>query len=292
MSNKTYPSSELILHPDGSIYHLNIRPEHLAGNVILVGDPKRVDEISANFDHIEFKNQNREISTHTGTYNGTRITAMSTGMGTDNIDIVVNELDALVNIDLDNRVQKREKQSLNLIRIGTSGALQKDIPVNSAIVAVYGLGMDGLAYYYDEYPHAVDQGLTQSFKKYMNWKPELAHPYGVPASEKLLTKLGKDMIKGITLTAPGFYGPQGRNLRLTTSWPVFFEKIADFEHNHLKITNFEMETSALYGLGKMLGHDSITICMAIANRETGEYSRDYKEHMGKLIKDVLDRLTG
>lgn len=291
MDKKLFANSELIINPDGSIYHLNLKPEQLARNIILVGDPQRVEEVSANFDEIEIKTQNREIRTHTGYYKGQRITALSTGMGTDNIDIVINELDALVNIDLETRTLKTNHESLNLIRIGTSGALQADIKVNTPLISAYGLGIDGLAYFYSDSNKVVDRELTNCFKKHMTWKDELAYPYGVAGSERLIEKIGQGMMQGITLTAPGFYGPQGRTLRLNPSWPAFFQHIGNFTYSRLKIINFEMETSALYALSKMLGHEALTVCMAIANRETGDYSRDYKTYMRQLIRNVLGRLT-
>jgi uridine phosphorylase len=284
-TNISIPESELVLNPDGSVYHLKIRPDNLAEKVILVGDPGRVSMIS-----IEFKSQNREIVTHTGSYAGKRITVLSTGMGTDNIDIVLNELDALVNIDLKTRTINPQKKSLKIIRIGTSGGLQPDLPVNSFVVSNYGLGFDGLIHYYAKNSSVIDAGLTNSFIQYFDWKGPLPKPYCVQANSELLELFkGKNFYNGITATASGFYGPQGRILRLGLAFPDFNRKLRDFAYLNYKILNFEMETSALYALGKMLGHKTLTVCVAIANRENKVYAGNYKDAMKDLIEILLSK---
>jgi len=284
-------ASELILSEDKSIYHLRLNPEDLAENVILVGDPGRVPEVSYFFDKIEIKVANREIHTHTGYFNNKRVTVLSTGMGTDNIDIVVNELDALVNIDLEKREPKDTHTSLNLIRLGTSGALQADLNVDEFMVSEYGLGLDGMLYFYEDSKNIIEQELTEAFIKEMNWSNNLPKPYAVKGSEKLLQKIGGGMKKGITATAPGFYGPQGRELRLKLAFPNTNNNIESFSYKGMKINNLEMETSALYGLGKMLGHETLTICVLIANRVTKQFSNDYKKPVKELIEIVLNKIT-
>ncbi len=288
---KKIPESELILNPDGSIYHLKLRPEQLASTIILVGDPQRVEIVSNHFDKVEFKSCNREICTHTGTLNNKRLTVLSTGMGTDNIDIVLNELDALVNVDLDKRVKKDEHTTLNIIRLGTSGALQPDVPLNSFIVSEYGLGLDSVVLYYEKKEEVIEKELTEAFYKFSNWPEDLSKPYIIKGSEKLIEKLEEGFLKGITATSPGFYGPQGRVVRLELAYPNIINSLHSFKYEDKQILNFEMETSALYGLGKMLGHNTLTICVAIANRYRREYNNDYKIAVKKLIETVLDRLT-
>ncbi len=283
--------SELILNPDGSIYHLHLTPEQIADNIIVVGDPGRVGMVSKYFDTVDFKMQNRELVTHTGTLNGKAVTALSTGMGTDNIDIVFNELDALANIDLKNRVIKDEHRTLNVIRIGTSGSLQGDVPVDSFVMATHGLGFDGLMNFYDVDDTVIDRELTDAFNIHSKWLPQFARPYIVKGSCDLEKKIGDGMIKGITASASGFFGPQGRILRLNVADPDMHEKIRTFNHNGHRIVNFEMETSALYGLGRALGHNTLTACVAIANRVNHTYSSEYKILVDKLIQLVLQRLT-
>ncbi|MBN4072131.1 nucleoside phosphorylase [Flavobacteriales bacterium AH-315-E23] len=284
------PESELVLNPDGSIYHLKLKPEHIANDIIVVGDQSRVNKVSDHFDHIEHKIQNREFVTHTGTFNGKRISAMSTGIGTDNIDIVLNELDAIVNIDLETRTVKEEKTSLNIIRLGTSGAVQEDIPVDSMVLSSYGLGFDGLLNFYAS-ADVVEQEMSRAFIEHTGWGESLSTPYIVKASEALVAKIGEGMTQGITATAPGFYGPQGRVLRLPVAHPAQNEKLGSFSYENHRITNYEMETSALYGLGKMLGHNTCTVCAIIANRIVQKYSKDYQTTVSKMIKIVLERLT-
>jgi len=284
--------SELILNKDGSIFHLHLLPENIADTVILVGDQDRVDMVSSHFDKVEFKVQNREFRTHTGYYKGKRISVLSTGIGTDNIDIVLNELDAICNIDLKERVPKKEHRSLNLIRIGTSGALQEDIPVDTPVVAEIAIGFDGLLNFYQGRDNISKLEMEHAFTESVNWNEKLAKPYFVPASETLLAKIAKDdMRHGLTISAPGFYAPQGRQLRLKTTDPELNDKISSFRFGDKKITNFEMESSAIYGLSKLLGHNALTVCNIIANRIRKEYSADYKISMEKLIVKILDRIA-
>lgn len=283
--------SELVLQPDNSIYHLKLHPEQLAKNVIVVGDPGRVEVISNYFDRIDHKVSNREIVTHTGVLNNTPITVMSTGMGTDNIDIVLNELDALVNIDLENRTIKAEKKSLNIIRIGTCGAMQKEIPVNSFVASSFGLGLDGLMNFY-EFEHTEEENqLLTAFYEQTNYAKTFAQPYFVKASDKLLDLFKNDFHVGITATAPGFYGPQGRMLRIPLKEKQLNEKLNQFNYHNHQIVNFEMETSALYGLSRAMGHNSCTVCVAVANRFAKEFSKDYKPALKKLIELTLSKLT-
>ncbi len=291
MERKQLGDSELILNPDGSIYHLHLLPEDIADTIILVGDPGRVDMIGELLDHIELTKQNREFRTITGTYANKRITVLSTGIGTDNIDIVINELDALVNIDLKNRTIKEEHTTLNLIRIGTSGALQADLPVDTPVAAKISLGFDSLLNFYADRDKAAILDMEEKFMDFVNWSPKLHRPYFIPASDELFNKVAFDMAYGITISAPGFYGPQGRYLRLKPWDLEMNDKLSQFEYNGLKITNFEMESSAVYGLGKLLGHNSLTICNIIANRMRREFSKDYKKGVRKTVELVLDRLS-
>ncbi len=289
---KKIESSELIINSDGSIFHLHLRPDQLADNIILVGDPGRVDLVASLFDNVELTVSNREFVTKTGTYNGKRISAISTGIGTDNIDIVVNELDALANIDLETRLPKKEHRTLNMIRIGTSGALQGFIPVDSFLLSKKSIGFDGMLNFYANRDEVSDLEFETAFKSFVNWSEKLASPYVVPASTKLLNKLnGDDMIQGVTISANGFYGPQGRVLRLQTLDPELNDKIEHFNFNGEKITNYEMESSAIFGLSAMLGHHAACVCAIIANRVNKNASADYKPTVKRLIKTVLDRLT-
>lgn len=283
--------SELVLNTDGSIYHLKLHPEELAHDIIVVGDPGRVPSISRHFDRIEMERQNREICTHTGFIGSKRLTVLSTGMGTDNIDIVINELDALVNIDLTKREVKAKHTALNIIRLGTSGALQPDIPVDSTVVSSHGIGIDGMLYYYKDLKKIYDPAMTEAFISQCQWDNNFPTPYAVAASDKLFQQFGGDHLIGITATAPGFYGPQGRKLRLDTAHPDLNQAIADFSFEGKRIVNFEMETSALYGLGKLLGHHTLTICAIIANRVSKTYSKDYHSTVEKLVLSVLDKLA-
>jgi uridine phosphorylase len=285
-------SSELLLNPDGSIYHLHLKAGQIAQDIILVGDPERAEMIAGFFDTIEFKIQNREFITMTGSYNGKRISVLSTGIGTDNIDIVINELDALVNIDLETREIKRKKISLNIIRIGTTGALQADIPVDSYLVSGKAIGFDGLMNFYARREEIADTEFENAFKIHTNWNPLLASPYVVNCDLTLYDRvIGIEFLDGITISAPGFYGPQGRELRLGILDPHINEKIESFHYNQLKITNYEMECSAIYGLGKLLGHKALTVCLVVNNRITRQASIDNKQLMKNLIVLILDKLT-
>ncbi len=284
--------SELILNNDGTIFHLHLHPENISEQIILVGDPGRVDVISSLFSEIEFTVQNREFKIVTGIYNKKRITVISTGIGTDNIDIVLNELDALVNIDLQKREIKRKKTSLNIVRIGTSGGLQLDLPVNSFVVSQKAIGFDGMLNFYANREDVSDLAFEKAFKHFTNWDKSFPTPYVVDASKKLLSKFdNEEFNKGVTISAPGFYGPQGRKLRLPLAVPELNKKIEEFSFDDLRITNFEMECSAIYGLSRMLGHNALTICLIIANRVSLTANESYHEVMEKLITKVLDGLT-
>jgi uridine phosphorylase len=285
------PESELIINEDGSAFHLHLLPEDIADTVILVGDQNRVEIIANFFDTVELKKQNREFNTCTGTYKGKRITVTSTGIGTDNIDIVVNEFDALANIDFKTRTVKDNLKSLNFIRIGTSGALQEYIPVDTPVISETAIGFDGLLNFYANRNKISNNEIEKAFKRHMNWNTQLTSPYFVNASPKLLQKIGFDMRKGMTISAPGFYGPQGRILRLPIQDTDINDKITSFEYNGKKITNYEMECSAIYGLSKLLGHNAVTVCDIIANRIRKDYSKDYKISMKVLIEKILDRIV-
>lgn len=284
-------SSELILNADGSIFHLHLKPENISDTIILVGDQDRVAVISSFFDNIEFKVQNREFTTHTGTYKGKRITVTSTGIGTDNIDIVLTELDAISNIDLNTRTIKKEHKTLNFIRIGTSGALQGDIPVDTPVISKMAIGFDGLLNFYAGRNEVCNLDIEKAFIKHTRWNELLAKPYFVDSSEKLFNKIGEGMRSGLTISAPGFYGPQGRVLRLPIADPEINNKITAFRYNGMKINNYEMESSAIFGLSKLLGHNAVTVCNIIANRIRGEYSSDYKIAIEKTIKTILNKLS-
>lgn len=284
--NKT----ELVLNPDGAIYHLKLKPGEVAETIFLVGDPGRAKLIADLFDVVDFKQSNREINTFTGRYKNKKYSVLSTGMGTDNIEIVVNELDALFNVDFETRLPKDKLTSLNLIRIGTSGGLHKDITFDdSYLVSKYGLGLDGLAYFYEQGPFVMERELTASFINQMEWSEDLPKPYAVAASNKLLDTFGKNWRKGITLTAPGFYAPQGRELRLKVTDQSIIDRAKNYKYGGYQVSNFEMETSALYLLSAMLGHHAITVCDIIANRITGEFNHDYQNSMIRLIHEMLDR---
>ena len=286
---KQIPASELPLQNDGAIYHLNLHPEELADNVILVGDPGRVSMLSAMFDTVEVRKQNRELITHTGTYKGKRISVISTGMGTDNIDIVLTELDALVNIDLATRTVKESHHTLNLVRIGTSGALRPEIECGTFVASEYGLGIDGVLRFY-ETGNLIREDLVEAFVRHTGWDSTLPYPYFTPASPELLARIAHDMTKGVTVSAPGFFGPQGREVRIRVKYPELNKKSESFEYQGNVITNMEMECSALYGLGNILGHHPLTICLIIANRVTGQFLDSYHDRMEMLCRTVLDRI--
>ncbi len=288
---KQIPESELILNKDGSVYHLNLLPGDLATTVINVGDPDRVSKVSNFFDHIEIKKQKREFVTHTGIYKGLRITVLSTGIGTDNIDIVYNELDALVNIDLEKRTIKDVKTSLNLVRIGTSGALQAEIPVDEFVCSSYGLGLDGLLNFYKQNNDTDETALIDAFNSHFPNGGIFPKSYISRAGKNLFDKLSVDMFKGITASCSGFYGPQGRELRLPPAREDMIEKLNTFEFKGNRITNFEMETGAMYGLASLLGHQCCSVNVIVANRIAQQYSKNADAAMEKLIRIVLDRLA-
>ena len=290
--NQAIPASQLVLNNEGTVYHLALHPEELADDVILVGDPGRADIIASRFEKIEVKRQNRELWSRTGYYNGKRITVLSTGMGTDNLDIVMNELDTLANIDLKTRMPKAQHRTLNLIRLGTSGALQADIPVEDSYVATrYAIGLDGLLYFYKGNEAVNEIAMRDAFIGHMEYPKDLPMPYVVEGSQELLDKLGKGYFQGLTATAPGFYGPQGRTLRMPLAYPENNHKIEAFRYQDWRVCNFEMESSALYGLGKMMGHRCLTICAVIANRVSEKFCTDYHPYIDKLITNTLDRLS-
>jgi uridine phosphorylase len=285
-----FPETELILTPEKRVYHLNLRSEDIADNVIVVGDQNRVALISKHFSKIEFKTSHREFITHTGIYGGKRVTVLSTGIGTDNIDIVMNELDAAVNIDPHKRELNSKSRSLNIIRLGTSGSLQADIPVNALVASSYGLGLDGLLNFYAAGSAINNQEISKAFAHHVSWLPGLPEPYCVPADQDLLAKFKNDTFTGITATAPGFYGPQGRQIRLEPAMPNLNEHLATFKLKEERIVNFEMETSALYGLGKLLEHRCLTVCVIIANRVRREFSKNYDASVDLLIENCLHKL--
>ncbi len=289
--NQPIPASQLVLNNEGAIYHLNLHPEQLADNIIMVGDPGRVDMIASFFDKIEVERQNRELVTRTGWFNGKRITVLSTGMGTDNLDIVMNELDALANIDLKTRMPKETHRSLNLIRIGTCGALQPDIEPGNNVATRYAIGLDGLLYFYEKHKEVNEIAMRDAFIEQMNYPKDLPKPYVVEGSKALFDKLAEGYYQGVTATAPGFYGPQGRTLRMRLSYPENNSKIENFDYQGWRVCNFEMESSALYGLGKMMGHNCLTICVAIANRVTEKFTTDYHPYVRKLVENTLERLS-
>ena len=280
--------TELIITNSGRIYHLNLKKEEIADDIILVGDPNRVEQISNKFEKIDFKITHREFITHTGYYNNKKISVISSGIGTDNIDIVINELDALANINFETRQINKIKRSLNIIRLGTSGGLNKKIDVDSFLVSEYAIGLDGLAHFYKN-NDVLDQKLSKMFFNKTNWSKNHASPYSVKASYKLLNKFN-NFNKGITLTATGFYGPQCRNMRLKSSISDLENLIESIEYQGLNITNFEMETSALYFLGRSLGHNTLTICAILANRISKKYSSNPIDTIDVLINEVLKNL--
>ncbi|HQV51517.1 MAG: nucleoside phosphorylase [Flavobacteriales bacterium] len=283
--------SELIINPDGSIYHIALRPDQIGDLVFVVGDQGRVELLSRHFEKVEHRVQNREFVAHTGVFNGTHVTALSTGIGTDNIDIVINELDALVNIDLEKRTPKSTQKSLRIIRLGTCGALQEDIPCDTRIVSAYGVGMDNVMHYY-AYENTDDETrLLNDLIHTTEWPENLPLPYVAKADAKLVEALGHDNVVGITLTSGGFYGPQGRQLRAVPAVGDLNETLSAFSHEGLRVSNFEMETSALYGLGGMLGHRVCTMCTVVANRLRKEYSKDHHGAIDRMIKEALERAT-
>lgn len=284
--------SELIINSDGSIYHLNLLPNDVANTIITVGDPDRVAMVSKHFDTIEVKRQHREFVTHTGFYFGKRLSVLSTGIGTGNIDIVLNELDALVNIDFNTRMVKNNKTALQIIRLGTSGAIQPNISIDSFILSNLALGFDNLLHFYGNTASILNEVFSENFTKHCNWNPNNSKPYAVGADPALLSLFkSQKTVEGITTTNIGFYGPQGRVLRLPLEDPFLNKKIASFQYNGKKITNLEMETAAIYGLAKLLGHKAISLNAILANRVTGEFSIHPKKTIEKLILYTLQTLV-
>ena len=288
---KVFPPSELIINEDGSVFHLHLRPEYLADKVILVGDPGRVQTVAAHFERMECDIQSREFHTITGWYQGKRISVVSTGIGCDNIDIVMNELDALANIDFQSRTENDEHRTLSIVRIGTCGGLQPFTPTGSFIASVKSIGFDGLLNYYDGRNDVCDLQLEEAFKKHMSWSPIKGAPYVAIANPELIEQIAQDdMVRGITIACGGFYGPQGRQIRLKIQDPQQNEKVEAFEYDGLHICNFEMESSAVAGLAALLGHRAMTCCMVIANRYTTEMNTEYKNSIDTLIQKVLARI--
>jgi len=291
MNTPYFPPSELIINADGSIFHLHIKPEQLADKVILVGDPGRVANVAKHFESIECDISNREFKTITGSYQGKRLTVISTGIGTDNIDIVVNELDALANIDLNTRHEKVDFRQLTLVRIGTSGGMQPDLPLGSFLISEKSIGFDGMLNFYAGRDAVSDLEFEASLKEQLNWNQQLAAPYVVDADTELIERIGKDdMLRGVTISANGFYGPQGRVLRIGLADPDINDKIEAFRFKHYKITNYEMEGSAIAGLSKMMGHKAMTVCCVIANRRVEAANTNYQPYIEELIQKVLDRI--
>lgn len=285
------PDSEMIINGDGSIFHLHLRPEHIKDNIIIVGDPARVDIVASFFDTVEFETSSREFHTITGTYHGKPVMCLSHGIGGDNIDIVVNELDALANIDFATRQVKDTFRQLNIVRIGTSGGLQPDLPVGSFVIAEVGIGFDGVLNFYAGRNDVCDLDFERHFCQAVGWNPLWAKPYVAPADAELVARIGHDdMKRGCTISANGFYGPQGRQLRLPLADPELNHKIEAFSYNGRRITNYEMESAALQGLCRMMGHRAMTVCAIIANRTTCDATSNYKTAVRDLIATVLDRL--
>lgn len=286
---KPIPETDLILNPDGSIYHLNLLPEDIAGTVITVGDPDRVSEVSARFDSVELKKGRREFITHTGYVGKRRVTVLSTGIGTDNIDIVFNELDALANIDFGTRLPKENLTPLDIIRIGTSGTLQPDIPVDSILYSAFGIGLDALMHYYVHDVSGDEREILDELKSYFHHLKGIS-PYVTSASGRLAESIGKGLESGMTVTAPGFYAPQGREVRARNSVSRFIELLGSFNVNGRRITNLEMETAGIYALAKALGHHALSVNAILASRVRHEFSRDPQKTVNKAIEWVLERL--
>ena len=283
--------SELIINGDGSIFHLHMRPEQLADKVVLVGDPGRVEMFRPLFESIEYEGASREFVWITGIYKGSRITALSTGIGTDNIDIVMTELDALANIDFSTREIRSQHKTLTIVRLGTCGALQPEIPLGGIILSHYSIGFDGLLNWYADRESITDLDMEKAFMKHMNWLPALPTPYFVKNSQRLIDLFSEGTFRGMTISAPGFYGPQGRVVRQQLAMPDMLEKIESFRYGDRKITNFEMEGSAIAGIASHLGHEAITACLAVAHRYLKDANTDYKALMGDFVRFVMDHLT-
>ena len=288
---KFFAESDLIINGDGSIFHLHVKPEQLADKVILVGDPGRVSLVASHFDSKECDIESREFHTITGTYHGKRISVVSTGIGCDNIDIVLNELDALANIDFKTRTEKEQLRQLTLVRIGTCGGLQEYTPVGTFIASEKSIGFDGLLNFYSGRNDVCDLPFEEAFKQHMQWNPQLCAPYVIDADKETLERIaGDEMVRGVTIACGGFFGPQGRELRIPLADPKQNEKVESFEYNGYRITNFEMESSALAGLARLMGHKAVTCCMVIANRRAKNVNANYKNSIDELIKLVLERI--
>lgn len=288
-----FPPSELIINPDGTIFHLHLRPEQLADKVILVGDPGRVALVASHFDTVECTVESREFRTTTGSYKGKRLTVLSTGIGCDNIDIVLNELDALANIDFTTRTERPHHRTLELVRIGTCGGLQPDTPIGTFVLSEKSIGFDGLLNFYAGRDRVCDLALEAAFKQHVGWPAAMGNPYVAPADKELTDRIAGtdgDMVRGITIACGGFFGPQGRRLRIPLAHPTLNEQIMTFSHKGLRITNFEMESSALAGLSLLLGHRATTVCMVVANRLAKEADANYKNSIDHLITTVLERI--
>ncbi len=291
MEKTVFPESELIINGDGSIFHLHLHPTQLADKVILVGDPARVTLVASHFDSKECEVSNREFHTITGSYHGKRITVQSTGIGCDNIDIVLNELDALANIDFQTRTEKDQHRQLTFVRIGTCGGLQPYTPTGTFIASVKSIGFDGLLNFYAGRNEASDLNLEQAFKEHVGWKASMGNPYVATSDAELLNRIaGEDMVRGYTISCNGFFGPQGRRLRLPLADSRLNEKIESFEYDGLRVTNFEMESSAIAGLSQLMGHRAVTCCMVIANRVAHKAESNYKADIDSLIQNVLERM--
>ena len=284
------PGSELIINSDGSVFHLHIKPEQLSDKIIMMGDPERVGLTASFFESIECEVQSREFRTITGTYKGKRITALSHGIGPDNMDIVITELDALANVDFETREVKKEFKQLTMVRVGTSGGLQPHCPIGSYVVAAKSIGFDGVLNYYEGRDKVSLLDFESAFKKHTHWNPQHCAPYVVKADEELVERIGHDMINGVTISAIGFYGPQGRYVRMPLANPDLNSRIESFRFGEDVITNYEMESAPLAGLGRLMGHRAMTVCTIIANRLAGESNANYKGSIEDLIKKVLDRI--
>lgn len=291
MDAKYFPESELIINSDGSAFHIHIRPDQLCDKIILVGDPGRVDLVASYFDEKTFEVSSREFHTIGGIYKGKKIMCISHGIGTDNIDIVVNELDALANIDFETRFEKPQHRSLTMVRVGTSGGLQPHVPIGTHVISEKSIGFDGVLNFYAGRNEVCDLAFEEDFCRSVEWNPLWARPYVIDNNAELINRIDQgDMVRGVTISANGFYGPQGRELRIPLADPNLNKKIQDFKHDRFVVTNYEMESSALAGLATMLGHQAATVCMIIANRLAHHSNTNYKSSIGELIVKVLDRI--
>ena len=291
MAQRFIPDSELIINSDGSVFHIHLRPEQLCDNIIVCGDPSRVNMIASYFDTQDFEVSSREFHTIGGTYKGKRIMALSHGIGPDNIDIVITELDALANVDFETRQVKPEHRTLNIVRIGTSGGMQENVPVGTPVIAAKAIGFDGVCNYYAKRNEVADLDFERKFCEFVKWNPLFAKPYVVDADPTLVEKIGRDdMVRGYTISAVGFYGPQGREVRLALAEPELNKRIEAFEYNGGRITNYEMEGAALQGMAKMMGHRAMTVCSIIANRVATKANPNYKTAVNDLVAVVIERL--